>query len=227
MGLIFTILFLLALLAILSVLFPERSSSKFWLVAWTWRHIGKPLRDYLLRKVTTAKVVYRYFGTMLTINGSSLLFNVFRVKTNNFMIAFSADPINSSVLFIDSLLTVVAVIYLVLQFRKPKNDNTTERILEALTNKNDEIRELLPLYRGSIEKLHLKEAYEHLEAIRKIVIKRSATDYELLATIDYLMGKCSCYIRGNDEKVEFVRAFDEMEKAKVFFGRYCRRVYIY
>ena len=220
MGLIFTILFLLALSAILSVLCPERSSSKLWLVAWTWRHIGKPWRDYLLRRVTTAKVVYYYFWTMLAINGSSLLFNVFRVKTNNFMIEFSADPINSSVLFVDILLTIVAVIYLVLQFRKPKNDilveNTTERILEALTNKNDEIRELLPLYRSSIEKLHLKEAYEHLEAIRKIVIKRSATDYELLATIDYLMGKCSRFIRGNDEIAEFVRAFDEMKKANLF-----------
>lgn len=220
MGLIFTILFLLALSAILSVLCPEGSSSKFWLVAWTWRHIGKPWRDYLLRRVTTEKVVYRYFGTMLTINGSSLLFNVFRVKTNNFMIEFSADPINSSVLFVDILLTIVAVIYIVLQFRKPKNDilveNTTERILEVLKNKNDEIRELLPLYRSSIKKLHLKEAYEHLEAIRKIVIKRSATDYELLATIDYLMGKCSRFIRGNDENAEFVRAFDEMKKANLF-----------
>lgn len=220
MGLIFLILFLLALSAIFSVLFPEKSAAKYWLVAWTWRHIGKPGRDYLLRRVTAEKVVYFYFGTMLAINGSSLLFNVFRVKTNNFMIEFSADPINSSVLFVDILLTIVAFIYLVLQFRKPKNDilveNTTERILEALTNKNDEIRELLPLYRGSIEKLHLKEAYEHLEAIRKIVIKRSATDYELLATIDYLMGKCSRFIRGNDENAEFVRAFDEMKKANLF-----------
>lgn len=220
MGLIFTILFLLALSAILFVWCPERSSSKLWLVAWTWRHIGKPLRDYLLHRVTIAKVVYRYFGTMLTINGSSLLFNVFRVKTNNFMIEFSADPINSSVLFVDILLTIVAVIYLVLQFRKPKNDilveNTTDRLLEALANKNDEIRELLPLYRSSIEKLHLKDAYEHLEAIRKIVIKRSATDYELLATIDYLMGKCSRFIRGNDENAEFVRSFEEMKKANLF-----------
>lgn len=220
MGLIFTILFLLALSAILSVLCPERSSSKLWLVAWTWRHIGKPLRDYLLRRVTTEKVVYRYFGTMLTINGSSLLFNVFRVKTNNFMIEFSADPINSSVLFVDILLTIVAVIYLVLQFRKPKNDilveNTTDRLLEALANKNDEIRELLPLYRSSIDKLHLKDAYEHLRTIRRIVCKRRATNYELLATIDYLMGKCSRFIRGNDENAEFVRAFDEMKKANLF-----------
>lgn len=220
MGLIFTTLFLLALSAILSVLCPERSSSKLWLVAWTWRHIGKPWRDYLLRRVTTEKVVYRYFGTMLTINGSSLLFNVFRVSAGNFMLEFSVDSINTSILVIDILLTIVAIIYLILQFYKPKDEtlveNTTERILEALTNKNDEIRELLPLYRSSIEKLHLKEAYEHLQAIRKIVIKRSATDYELLATIDYLMGKCSRYIKGNDENAEFVRAFDEMKKANLF-----------
>lgn len=191
MGLIFTILFLLALSAILSVLCPERSSSKLWLVAWTWRHIGKPWRDYLLRRVTTEKVVYRYFGTMLTINGSSLLFNVFRVSTDNFMLEFSIDPINTSILVIDILLTIVAVIYLILQFYKPKDEtlveNTTERILEALANKNDEIKELLPLYRNSIEKLHLKDAYEHLETIRRIVSKRRATNYELLATIDYLM----------------------------------------
>lgn len=144
MGLIFTILFLLALSAILSVLCPERSSSKLWLVAWTWRHIGKPWRDYLLRRVTTEKVVYRYFGTMLTINGSSLLFNVFRVSTDNFMLEFSIDPINTSILVIDILLTIVAVIYLILQFYKPKDEtlveNTTERILEALANKNDEIK---------------------------------------------------------------------------------------
>lgn len=220
MGLIFTILFLLALSAILSVLCPERLSSKFWLVAWTWRHIGKPWRDYLLRRVTTEKVVYRYFGTMLTINGSSLLFNVFRVSTGNFMLEFSIDPINTSILVIDILLTVVAVIYLILQFYKPKDEtlveNTTERILEALANKNDEIIELLPLYRSSIEKLHLKDAYEHLGTIRRIVSKRRATNYELLATIDYLMGKCSRYIKGNDENAEFVRSFEEMKKANLF-----------
>lgn len=220
MGLVFTVLFLLALSAILSVWCPERSSSKLWLVPWTWKHIGKPVRDYLLRRVTTAKVVYCYLGLMMAINGSSLLFNVFRVKTNNFMIEFSADPINWSLLIVDILLTIVAVIYLILQFRKPNEDfikgNSTEEILDALANKNDEIKELLPLYRSSIDKLHLKEAYEHLGAIRKIVVKRSATDYELLATIDFLMGKCSCYIKGNDEKVELVRAFEEMKKANLF-----------
>ncbi len=220
MGLVFLILFLLALSAMLSILCPERSSSKFWLVSWTWRHIGKPVRDYLLRRVTTAKVVYCYLVVMMAINGSSLLFNVFRVKTNNFMIEFSADPINWSLLLVDILFTIVVVIYLILQFRKPStgfiNGNSTEKILDALANKNDEIKELLPLYRSSIEKLHLKEAYEHLGAIRKIVVKRSATDYELLATIDFLMGKCSCYIKGNDEKVELVRAFEEMKKANLF-----------
>lgn len=220
MGLIFTILFLLALSAILSVLCPERSSSKLWLVAWTWRHIGKPVRDYLLRRVTTAKVVYRYFGAMMALNASSLLFNVFRVRTGNFMLEFSVDPINASILVVDILLTLVAVIYLTLQFFKSKDnilvEDNTERILEALANKNDEIKELLPLYRSSIQKLHIKEAYEHLGAIRKIVVKRSATDYELLAIIDFLMGKCSCYIKGNNEKVEFVRAFEEMKKANLF-----------
>ena len=220
MGLIFTILFLLALSAILSVLCPERSSSKLWLVAWTWRHIGKPLRDYLLRRVTTAKIVYRYFGVMMAINASPLLFNVLRVSTGNFLLELSIDSFNSFILIVDILLTLVAVIYLILQFRKPNEDfikgNSTEKILEVLANKNDEIKELLPLYRSSIEKLHLKEAYEHLGAIRKIVVKRSATDYELLATIDFLMGKCSCYIKGNDEKVELVRAFEEMKKANLF-----------
>lgn len=220
MGLIFTILFLLALSAILSVLCPERSSSKLWLVAWTWRHIGKPLRDYLLHRVTTAKVVYRYFGVMMAINASPLLFNVLRVSTGNFLLELSIDSFNSFILIVDILLTLVAVIYLILQFRKPNEDfikgNSTEKILEVLANKNDEIKELLPLYRSSIEKLHLKEAYEHLGAIRKIVVKRSATDYELLATIDFLMGKCSCYINGNNEKAEFVRAFEEMKKAKLF-----------
>ena len=149
MGLVFTVLFLLALSAILSVLCPERASSKLWLVPWTWKHIGKPVRDYLLRRVTTAKVVYCYLGLMMAINGSSLLFNVFRVKTNNFMIEFSADPINWSLLIVDILLTIVAVIYLILQFRKPSagfiKGNSTEEILDALANKNDEIKELLPL----------------------------------------------------------------------------------
>lgn len=211
---------MLALSAILSVLCPERSSSKFWLVAWTWRHIFKPWRDYLLRRVTTAKVIYEYFGAMMAINATSLLFNVFRVRSGNFMLEFSVDPINSSLLVVDILLTLVAVIYLILQFFKSKDNilekDNAERILEAWANKNDEIKELLPLYRSSIEKLHLKEAYEHLGAIRKIIVKRSATDYELLATIDFLMGKCSCYIKGNDEKVEFVRAFGEMKKANLF-----------
>lgn len=220
MGLIFAILFVLALAAILSLLCPEKSSSKFWLVSWIWRHIGKPWRDYRLRRVTTAKVVYSYLVAMITINGSSLFFNVLRVKTTDFMLEFSADSVNSYIIIIDSFLTIVTVSFLMLQFFKPKHEvldeSTTEKILEALANKNDEIKELLPLYRNSIEKLHLKEAYNHLEKIRKIVTKRSATDYELLATIDFLMGKCSRYIKGNDEKAEFVRAFDEMKKANLF-----------
>lgn len=220
MGLIFTILFIFALSAILSVLCPEKSSSKFWAVAWTWRHLGKPLRDYLLRRVTTAKVVYRYFGTMMAINASPLLFNVLRVSTGNFILELSADSFNSLILIVDILLTLVAVIYLILQFFKPKDkvfsENTTERILEAMANKNDEIKELLPLYKSSIEKLHIKDAYSHLIKIREIVCKRRTTDYELLATIDFLMGRCSRYIKGNDEKVEFVRAFDEMKKANLF-----------
>ena len=228
MGLVFTVLFLLALSAILSVWCPERSSSKLWLVAWTWRHIGKPVRDYLLHRVTTAKVVYRYFGAMMAINASPLLFNVLRVNTGNFLLELSVDSFNSIILIVDILITFVAVIYLILQFRKPNEDfikgNSTEEILDALANKNDEIKELLPLYRSSIDKLHLKEAYEHLGAIRKIVVKRSATDYELLATIDFLMGKCSCYIKGNDEKVELVRAFEESE---LVFDRNCRRIYLY
>lgn len=220
MELIFTILFIFALSAILSVWCPERSSSKLWLVAWTWRHIGKPVRDYLLHRVTTAKVVYRYFGAMMAINASPLLFNVLRVNTGNFLLELSVDSFNSFILIVDILITFVAVIYLILQFRKPNEDlikgNSTKKILEVLTNKNDEIQELLPLYRSSIEKLHLKEAYEHLGTIRKIVVKRSAIDYELLATIDFLMGKCSCYIKGNNEKAEFVRAFEEMKKANLF-----------
>lgn len=220
MGLIFTTLFLLAFSAILSVLCPERSSSKFWAVAWLWRHIGKPLRDYLLHRVTTAKVIYSYFGTMMAINASPLLFNVLKVSTGDLMLELSVDSFNSFILIVDIFLTLVAVIYLILQFFKPKDDvlieDTTERILEALANQNDEIKELLPLYRSSIEKLHLKEAYEHLRTIRQLVNKRRATNFELLATIDYLMGKCSRYIKGNDEKVEFTRAFEEMKKANLF-----------
>ena len=123
------------------------------------------MRDYLLHRVTTAKVVYRYFGAMMAINASPLLFNVLRVNTGNFLLELSVDSFNSFILIVDILITFVAVIYLILQFRKPSasfiKGNSTEEILDALANKNDEIKELLPLYRSSIDKLHLKEAYEH------------------------------------------------------------------
>ena len=33
-------------------------------MAWTWRHIFKPWRDYLLRRVTTAKVIYEYYEVL-------------------------------------------------------------------------------------------------------------------------------------------------------------------
>lgn len=220
MGIIFIVFLVLSLTSLISLKVPEKSSSRFWLVAWTWRNIGKPYRNYLLQKVTTAKVIYRYFGVMGAINASTLIFNILRVKVGDWVVEFSADPIDKFVLVIDILLTVVAIVYLLLQYFKTNNEDvagtTAEEILYAFANKHDEIKELLPLYRESIEKLHLKEAYKHLVTIRKIVCKRGATDYELLATIDYLMGKCSRFIKVNNEKDEFSRAFDEMKKANVF-----------
>lgn len=220
MGIILIVFLVLSLTSLLSLKIPEKSSSRFWLVAWTWRNIGKPYRNYLLQKVTTAKVIYRYLEVMGLINASTLIFNIFRVKVGDWVVELSADPVDKIVLVIDILLTVVAVVYLLLQYFKTNNEDiagtTAEEILYAFANKHDEIKELLPLYRDSIEKLHLKEAYKHLVTIRKIVCKRGATDYELLATIDFLMGKCSRFIKGNNEKDEFSRAFDEMEKANVF-----------
>lgn len=157
---------------------------------------------------------------MGAINASTLIFNIFRVKVGDWVVELSVDPVDNFVLVIDILLTVVAVAYLLLQYFKTNNEDvagtTAEDILYAFANKHDEIKELLPLYQDSIEKLHLKEAYKHLVTIRKIVCKRAATDYELLATIDYLMGKCSRFIKENNEKDEFSRAFDEMEKANAF-----------
>lgn len=220
MGIILIVFLVLSLTSLLSLKVPENSSSKFWLVAWTWRNIGKPYRNYLLQKVTTAKVIYRYLEVMGLINASTLIFNIFRVKVGDWVVELSADPVDKIVLVIDILLTVVAVAYLLLQYFKTNNEDvagtTAKDILYAFANKHDEIKELLPLYQDSIKKLHLKEAYKHLVTIRKIVCKRAATDYELLATIDYLMGKCSRFIKGNNEKDEFSRAFDEMEKANVF-----------
>lgn len=220
MGIILIVFLVLSLTSLLSLKVPEKSSSKFWLVAWTWRNIGKPYRNYLLQKVTTAKVIYRYLEVMGLINASTLIFNIFRVKVGDWVVELSADPVDKIVLVIDILLTVVAVAYLLLQYFKTNNEDvagtTAKDILYAFANKHDEIKELLPLYQDSIKKLHLKEAYKHLVTIRKIVCKRAATDYELLATIDYLMGKCSRFIKGNNEKDEFSRAFDEMEKANVF-----------
>lgn len=220
MGIILIVFLVLSLTSLISLKIPEKSSSRFWLVAWTWRNIGKPYRNYLLQKVTTAKVIYRYLEVMGLINASTLIFNIFRVKVGDWVVELSADPVDKIVLVIDILLTVVAVVYLLLQYYKTNNEDvagtTAEDILYAFANKHDEIKELLPLYRDSIEKLHLKEAYKHLVTIRKIVCKRGATDYELLATIDFLMGKCSRFIKENNEKDEFSRAFDEMEKANVF-----------
>lgn len=220
MGIILIVFLVLSLTSLISLKIPEKSSSRFWLVAWTWRNIGKPYRNYLLQKVTTAKVIYRYLEVMGLINASTLIFNIFRVKVGDWVVELSADPVDKIVLVIDILLTVVAVVYLLLQYFKTNNEDiagtTAEEILYAFANKHDEIKELLPLYRDSIEKLHLKEAYKHLVTIRKIVCKRGATDYELLATIDFLMGKCSRFIKENNEKDEFSRAFDEMEKANVF-----------
>lgn len=220
MGIILIVFLVLSLTSLISLKIPEKSSSRFWLVAWTWRNIGKPYRNYLLQKVTTAKVIYRYFWVMGAINASTLIFNIFRVKVGDWVVELSVDPVDNFVLVIDILLTVVAVAYLLLQYFKTNNEDvagtTAEDILYAFANKHDEIKELLPLYQDSIEKLHLKEAYRHLVTIRKIVCKRGATDYELLATIDFLMGKCSRFIKENNEKDEFSRAFDEMEKANVF-----------
>lgn len=220
MGIILIVFLVLSLTSLISLKVPEKSSSRFWLVAWTWRNIGKPFRNYLLQKVTTAKVIYRYLEVMGLINASTLIFNIFRVKVGDWVVELSADPVDKIVLVIDIFLTVVAVVYLLLQYFKTNNEDvagtTAEDILYAFANKHDEIKELLPLYQDSIEKLHLKEAYKHLATIRKIVCKRGTTDYELLATIDFLMGKCSRFIKENNEKDEFSRAFDEMEKANVF-----------
>ena len=83
MGIIFIAFLVLSLTSLLSLKVPEKSSSRFWLVAWTWRNIGKPYRNYLLQKVTTAKVIYRYLEVMGLINASTLIFNIFRTCWRN------------------------------------------------------------------------------------------------------------------------------------------------
>lgn len=220
MGLIFTFFFLSAISAILSVKIPVKESSKCWLVAWTWKNVWMPLRDFLLRKVTSNRVIYTYFSVMGAINGPCIIFNVFKVQTENFFIEFSVEPINIIVLIVDGLLTIVALVHLSLQFfNKDKVciEDTTSSVLDIIKNQCDEIKELIPLYKESIEKLHLKDAYKHLVSIRTIVCKRRATDFELLATIDYLKGKCSRYIKGNDEEKEFSLAYEEMKKSNRMF----------
>ena len=116
MGLIFTFFFLSAISAILSVKIPVKESSKYWLVAWTWKNVWMPLRDFLLRKVTSNRVIYTYFSVMGAINGPCIIFNVFKVQTENFFIEFSVEPINIIVLIVDGLLTIVALVHLSLQF---------------------------------------------------------------------------------------------------------------
>lgn len=132
MGIIFIICLVLSLTTLISLKVPEKSSSRFWLVAWTWRNIGKPWRNYLLRKVTTAKVVYRYLEVMGAINASTLIFNILRVKVGDWVVEFSADPIDKFVLVIDILLTVVAIVYLLLQYFKTNNEDVAGTTAEEI-----------------------------------------------------------------------------------------------
>lgn len=95
-----------------------------------------------------------------------------------------------------------------------QNNQVKDLILELKdklsNNPNNTIREITNKLDGLIQSLHIKTAYDQLNALRELITEN---DKETLALIDYNRGLCSKYVDSKRASNEFSLAYEEMSIA--------------
>lgn len=212
----FAFIFIISLIAVgalVSIKVPEKEAKKFWLVPKIWKYLGEPIRNYKLKNVTYNKVVLSYFSVMGLVNGGTFFTDVIFKIYNGTTLQLSLATLDGIILAVDAMLTLIAALYIIKHKGKIASPQDLNEILSVAASQIDEMQELMPVYRGDIDKLHLKDAYKALKKIKEIVSQRKIVNHLLMSSIDYNMAKCLEYVDGKECSLEYERAYKEMLKA--------------
>lgn len=215
---LFSIINFVILFGIISLIIPKSWADRFWLVRIFWKHIGKPFLDrFLLRKVSVGRVVIEYFITLAAIFGSPICASVITAYVRGEeWLRIDFEQIGYGPIICAILMTVVLVLYIILNYKLKKAEQSSDNFLKQYATSNSNIEKLLSKYEASINKLHLKEAHSFLLEFREIVESKPNVEYKLLSRIDFLLAQCQRYGQFKDSTVKYKQAYQEMEKSKSF-----------
>lgn len=102
-----------------------------------------------------------------------------------------------------------------IQFGIENIDNNLQRVLSSLKNGDYNItKHLLFDLKDSIETLHVKTAFQYLSTIWKELKISKKEDFELQASIQYLMGECARYVKDLDSKEYHGNAYNFMKRGQ-------------
>ena len=205
--------FLLAVGALISIKLPEEKAKRFWLVPKIWKYLGEPIRNYKLKNITYNKVVLGYFSAMGLVNGGTFFTDIVLKLNNGTTIQLSFASLDTTIIVIDILLTVIAALYIRFHKGKIASPQDINAILSVAASQIDEMQELMPVYLDAISNLHLKDAYKALKKMKEIVSQRKIANHLRISSIDYNMAKCLEYVDGKECSLEYERAYNEMLKA--------------
>lgn len=203
--------------ALLSLIIPESRANRFWLVKVFWEHIGKPLRDRMLKQVSVGRVVIEYFTISSVIIGGPFFFtSITAYWKGQSLLQVYFDQIGFGPLVCFFLLTVILGIYLFLNYSLNRSKQTSEEYIKAAISSNDDLGKLLDKYEESVQQLHVNDAHSYLEEIRKIVENKENTNFKLLSKVDFLLAQCQRYGKFKDSTIKYRQSYLEMKKAKSY-----------
>lgn len=198
-------------------------------ISVAWRQIGKPILDYLLRKVSFGRILLEYFRTIAIVNGGIwAISSAFAYYKGQPLFQFSIGQIETPVMIIvNSGITIVMILVIILRIIEVKkekvnssnnaNEYIEKRLSSFIKSHDDEIEQLLPIYKNSISDLRLQEAIKALTKLRIIVSRRASLDFQLISNIDFLIAQCLRYRSFKDAISKYELAYNEMMKSNHFF----------
>lgn len=193
-----------------------------------WHHIGKPIFNYLLRKITIGRLILEYFKTVVFINGGVLVISSFiAYYKGEPLFQFSFGQLETPVMIVVNISTtivmVMAIILRIIEINKNKTnlsnneDQYLEKKLSSLSSYEGEISQLLPVYKKAISNLHLQDAISALKKLREVICHRTSLDNKLLSNIDFLIAQCLRFRKFEDAIPKYKLAYVEMNKSNIFF----------
>lgn len=184
---------------------------------WFWAHIGEPVLTYLLRRVTTNKIIVVYIGAIVSITGPFFVNNIVAYYKGIPLFQVSSETSWSIQIVAIVSMTLVVMFLLWLQKRRFDTMELSEDSIAFVKGEaHDEIGQLLPIYKDAISQLKLKDACETLKKIRYIVTQSTKVDYQFVSKVDYYIAESLRYINLKEAIQYYDQAYDEMKKSKSY-----------